>query len=71
MNGITLQQQCLLRNRGDVLEHQKLLIASAWRRSVACDPGVSSRAALRRGRESFTFAEREGGVEPARYDRDR
>ena len=30
-----LQQQCLLRNRGDVLEHQKLLIVNAWRRSVA------------------------------------
>ena len=30
-----LQQQCLLRNRGDVLEHQKSLIVNAWRRSVA------------------------------------
>jgi hypothetical protein len=30
-----LRQQCLLRNRGDVLEHQKLLIVNAWRRSVA------------------------------------
>ena len=35
MNGTNLQQQCLLRNRGDVLEHQKLLIVNAWRRSVA------------------------------------
>jgi len=30
-----LQQQCLLRNRGDVPEHQKLPIVNAGRRSVA------------------------------------
>jgi hypothetical protein len=35
MNGTHLQQQHLLWNRGDVLEHQKLLIVNAWRRSVA------------------------------------
>jgi hypothetical protein len=39
-----LQQQCLLRNRGDVLEHQKLLIVNAWRKGFFTYDGTAREA---------------------------